>query len=905
MTGQYVFCFSCEGAEGDASMKELLGGKGANLAEMAKLLLPVPAGFTISTEACLAYFRAGGQFSKTLYDEVEKGLATIEQQMGAKFGGRDRPLLLSCRSGARRSMPGILESVLNLGLCSRTLPGLIEQFDDPWFVYDCYRRLITMYADVVLEKAAGIVPQEGLGIRDRLERILQGELQTQRRPTVAELEAPTLRRLCDRYQEEVQRVLGRPFPDDAHQQLWGAIAAVFRSWYGPRAVEFRRIEGIPDDWGTACNVVAMVFGNLGMNSATGVAFTRNKTTGEPVFQGEWLPRAQGEDVVSGSTNPYPLNAASRTRNDQDRPTLEDFLPQCYRQLCEIRDKLERHYRDMQDIEFTIQGGKLWMLQCRNGKRTARAALQICMDMHQEGLIDTGTAVMRLSPQQIVELTHPRLNPEAVKQARLIAVGLPASPAGAAGQLVFTAAEAVAWAKAGRRTILARTETNPEDIAGMWASSGILTRVGGVTSHAALVAGSWSKSCIVGADALRIDAAAKTMTAGDRVYREGDWISLDGIHGHVYEGELDLIQEAEPDRLRPFLELADRCRTLGVRANADTPAEAQQARDQGAGGIGLLRLEHIFYGPGAAEPLRLLRKLIVCPTGGQRQETLDVLFGHFKQAVKATLAVMRGLPVTVRLMDPPLHEFVPRDLDEQQELARSLGVPGSEFRDRCAALHETNPMMGHRGVRLGITHPEITQMQVRAILEAAAELQRDSIDARPELMVPLTCDSAELAATRRLFEQVRQEVESRFSATIACPLGTMIETPRACLLADQMAVEAEFFSIGSNDLTQMCFAFSRDDSSRFLPAYMDQRILRADPFQTLDQQGVGQLVQMAVRKARDTRPDLKVGICGNQGSDPASIGFCFRCGLDYVSCLPNQVKQARLAAAQASLTGPEQ
>jgi pyruvate,orthophosphate dikinase len=904
MTVQYVFCFSSAGAAGDASKKALLGGKGANLAKMAELLLPVPAGFTISTEACLAYFRAGGQFPKSLPDEVEQGLAAIERQMGAKFGDRDRPLLLSCRSGARQSMPGILETVLNLGVCSHTLPGLIEQFDDPWFVYDCYRRLITMYADVVLEKAAGIVPQEGLGIRDRLERILQAELQARHRTTVADLEAATLRHLCDRYQEEVQRVLGRPFPDDAHQQLWGAIGAVFRSWHGARAVEFRRIEGIPDDWGTACNIVAMVFGNLGAKSATGVAFTRNKTTGDPVFQGEWLPRAQGEDVVNGSAHPCPLNAASRNPNDQDLPTLEDFLPQCYRQLCDIREKLERHYRDMLDIEFTIQEGTLWMLQCRVGRRTARAALQICTDMHEEGLIDARTSVTRLSPRQIVELTHPRLNPEALERARLIAIGLPASPAGAAGQLVFTAAEAVAWAKAGRRTILARTETNPEDIAGMWAAAGILTRVGGVTSHAALVAGSWSKCCIVGAKALKIDAVAKTMTVDERVYREGDWISLDGTNGHIYEGELGLIREQEPARLRPFLDLADRYRELGVRANADTPAEAQQARDQGAEGIGLLRLEHVFYGPGAAEPLRLLRKLIVCPTGEQRDKTLHELFYHLKPAVQATLAVMSGWPVTIRLLDPPLHEFAPRELDEQQELAASLGLAGSEFRDRCAALRETNPMMGHRGVRLGITQPQITRMQVRAILEAAAELRRDGVDARPELMVPVTCDPAEIAAVRAWFEHVRRDVENSFAAKITCPLGTMIETPRACLLADKMAAQAEFFSIGSNDLTQMCFAFSRDDSSRFLPAYLEQSILAADPFQTLDQHGVGQLVQMAVRKGRQARPELKVGICGNHGGDPASIACCHQLGLDYVSCLPNQVLPARLAAAQAPLTGRE-
>lgn len=905
---KYVYFFGPEGTEGSADMRDLLGGKGANLAEMARepLKLPVPAGFTISTEYCNVYLQGGRVFTDELKEQVAEALAKVEACMGMKYGDPKNPLLVSCRSGARRSMPGMMETVLNVGLCSKTIPGMIEKTGNPRFVYDAYRRLIMMYSDVVMEKAEDIEPPDGKGIRVQLEKLMHDLKQAKGYTSDTDLTAEDLKQLCEQFKEKVKEVLGREFPDDPMEQLWGGIGAVFKSWNGKRAVSYRRIEGIPDDWGTAVNVQAMVFGNMGNTSATGVAFTRNPATGENKFYGEWLVNAQGEDVVAGIRTPNPLNEDTKNEQNKHLPSLETEMPELYRQLCDIRTRLENHYRDMQDIEFTIQEGRLYMLQCRVGKRTGTAALNMAMDMLAEKgsdgkpFIDEATAVMRVEPAQLDELLHPIVDPADEKNHQPIATGLPAGPGGAVGQIVFTSQDAVEWTRQGKSVILVREETNPEDVEGMRAAKGILTARGGMTSHAALVARGWGKCCIVGAGELKIDLATKTFTVQGKAYREGDVLTLNGTRGRVYAGALKMIDATENPRLAAFMKLVDKFRKLGVRTNADTPQDAKVARDFGAEGIGLFRTEHMFYGEGSDEPLFVLRKMILSTTPEERKKAVDELFPYVKRDVKGTLEAMDGLPVTIRLLDPPLHEFVPKDPAAQAELAKALGISVEEVQKRGESLHEANPMMGHRGVRLGITYPEITEMQVRAILEAAAELKEAGKNPRPELMVPVTCDVAELDVTKVIFDQVKAQVEEQFGVTLECPYGTMIEIPRACLLADQMARTAEFFSFGTNDLTQMGFGFSRDDIGGFLPDYLKRKILKADPFQTIDQEGIGQLIRMAVEKGRATRKDLKIGICGEQGGDPASVEFCYKTGLNYVSCSPFRVPIARLAAAQAAI-----
>ncbi len=900
MADKYVYFFGPKGTEGTAEMRELLGGKGANLAEMANLGLPVPAGFTITTEVCTYFMNHDGQYPEGLKEQVEEALKKTEEAMGMKFGDSENPLLVSCRSGARQSMPGMMETVLNVGLCSATIPGLIKKTGNERFVYDAYRRLITMYSDVVMEKAEGIEPEEGKGIRQQLEKLMDEMKEAKGYTSDTDLTADDLKELCEQYKAKVQEVLGKPFPDDAFEQLWGGIGAVFKSWNGKRAVAYRRIEGIPDDWGTATNVQSMVFGNMGENSATGVAFSRNPATGENKFYGEWLVNAQGEDVVAGIRTPNPLNEETKNEQNKHLPSLETEMPELYKQLVEIRDKLEKHYRDMQDIEFTIQEGTLWMLQCRNGKRTGTAALNMAMDMLDEGLIDEKIAVTRVSPNQLDELLHPLVDPNAEKSAEVLCEGLPAGPGGAVGEIVFTSDDAKAAAKAGRKVILVREETNPEDVEGMRAAVGILTQRGGMTSHAALVARGWGKCCIVGAGALKIDVAAKTMTVGDVTLKEGDVITLNGTKGKVYKGELPLIDATENPRFQKFMAMADKFRKLGVRTNADTPADAKVARDFGAEGIGLFRTEHMFYGEGSDEPLFALRKMILSSSDEERQQAIDELAVFVKRDIKGTLEAMDGLPVTIRLLDPPLHEFVPQDPSVQAELAKALGITVDEVNKRGKELHEVNPMMGHRGVRLGITYPAVTEMQIRAILEAAAELKAEGKDPHPEIMVPVTCDVNELDVVKKIVDRVSAEVEQKSGQKVDFLYGTMIEIPRACLLADRMAKTAQFFSFGTNDLTQMTFGFSRDDVGGFLPDYIENGILAADPFQTIDQDGVGQLIKMAVEKGRGTRGDLKIGICGEQGGEPASVEFCFKAGLNYVSCSPYRVPVARLAAAQASI-----
>jgi pyruvate,orthophosphate dikinase len=881
-------------------MGNTLGGKGANLAEMAKLQLPVPAGFTIITEFCTVYLQEGNRFPESLKTEVIEALKKTEAAMGMKYGDPSDPLLMSCRSGARKSMPGMMETVLNVGLCSATIPGLIKKTGNERFAYDAYRRLIMMYSDVVMEKAEGLEPAEGKGIRHQLEHLMADMKKAKGVEADTALTADDLKKLCEQFKAKVKEVLGKPFPDEPMEQLWGAIGAVFKSWNGKRAISYRKIEGIPHEWGTACNVQSMVFGNMGESSATGVAFSRNPATGENKFYGEWLVNAQGEDVVAGIRTPNPLNES--TKNDQNKhlESLETAMPGLYKELYDIRTRLEQHYKDMQDIEFTIQEGKLYMLQCRNGKRTGTAALNMAMDMLSEKLIDERTAVTRVAPAQLDELLHPIVDPAAEKKAEAFVSGLPAGPGGARGQIVFTSADAVAWAKQGKQVILVRDETNPEDVEGMRAAQGILTARGGMTSHAALVARGWGKCCIVGAGAIKLNMAAKTMTAGKVTLKEGDTITLNGTRGRAYQGALGMMDASENPRFQEFMKIVDTFRTMGVRTNADTPEDAKVARGFGAEGIGLFRTEHMFYGAGSDDALFVLRKMILSSTPEERKQAVDELFPFVKKDIKATLEAMDGLPVTIRLLDPPLHEFVPQGAEKQAELAKALGISADDVRKRGEALHESNPMMGHRGVRLGITYPEVTEMQIRAIFESAAELKKAGKDAKPELMVPVTCDVKELDVTKVIFDRVQAEVEKATGVKVDCLYGTMIEIPRACLLADEMAKTAKFFSFGTNDLTQMSFGFSRDDIGGFLPDYLEKSVLKADPFQTIDQDGVGQLIQMAVAKGRTTRSDLKIGICGEQGGDPASVAFCFKAGLNYVSCSPYRVPIARLAAAQAAL-----
>ncbi len=902
---KYVYSFGGKTAEGRAEDKNLLGGKGANLAEMCHLGIPVPAGFTITTEVCTAYYKNNRKYPKELTKQVDAALARVEKIMGMKFGDADNPLLLSVRSGARRSMPGMMETVLNVGLCSKTIPGMIAKTGNPRFVYDAYRRLIMMYSDVVMEKAAGIEPAEGKGIRKQLDDMLHQVKESRGYKSDADLNEQELKDLCDRFKTKVKEVLGEEFPDDAREQLWGGIGAVFASWNGKRAISYRRIEGIPDEWGTAVNVQAMVFGNMGDSSATGVAFTRNPANGDNHFYGEWLVNAQGEDVVAGIRTPNPLNEATKSEQNKHLPSLETAMPAVYRELDAIRTKLEKHYRDMQDIEFTIQEGRLWMLQCRVGKRTGTAALNMAMDMVAEKLITKSEAVMRVAPAQLDELLHPIVDPAAEKSAVVLAKGLPAGPGGATGQIVFTAGEAVAWAKEGRKVILVREETNPEDVEGMRAAVGILTSRGGMTSHAALVARGWGKCCIVGAGAISVDVGRKVMKVDGREFKEGDRVTLNGTRGYVYQDALAMIDSTENPRFLEFMKIVDGFRRLKVRTNADTPDDAAKARSFGAEGIGLFRTEHMFYGQNSEEPLFRLRKMIISHDEKERRAALEELFPYVKKDIKATLEVMDGLPVTIRLLDPPLHEFVPKRQDEREKLARALGISLHELNERAEDLHESNPMMGHRGVRLGITYPEITEMQVRAIFEATVELVRDGKKIFPEIMVPVVGIRQELDDQKAIVDRIHAEVCAKYGVKrIDYMYGTMIEIPRAALTASKIAETAEFFSYGTNDLTQMGFGFSRDDIGGFVPAYVEKRILPADPFNILDQEGIGELVEIGIKRGRATRPRLKVGICGEHGGEPSSVEFCHRVGMDYVSCSPFRVPIARLAAAQAAIRESE-
>ena len=895
-----VYRFGGKTAEGDGHMRELLGGKGANLAEMSKLGMPVPAGFTITTECCAEYYSLGEGYSEELKRDVAEAMKATEAIMGKKFGDPSDPLLVSCRSGARSSMPGMMDTILNIGLCSATLPGMIQKTGNPRFVYDAYRRLIMMYSDVVMEKAEGIEPEDGQGIRQKLDRMMMELKESKGYNSDTEITAEELKDLCDKFKVKVKEVLGVEFPDTAEAQLWGSIGGVFKSWNGKRAIAYRRIEKIPDDWGTAVNVQSMVFGNMGETSATGVAFSRNPANGDNKFYGEWLINAQGEDVVAGIRTPNPLNEATKTEKNKDLKSLETAMPEVYKELDDIRVRLEQHFQDMQDIEFTIQEGHLWMLQCRIGKRTGLAALQMAMDMVDEKMIDEKTAVMRISPAQLDEILHPILDPASEKKAARLAIGLPASPGGAVGQIVFTSEAAMEYAKLKKPAILLREETSPEDIEGMRAAAGILTMRGGMTSHAALVARGWGKCCIVGCESMKINFADKTVSFGDKVFKEGDWLSLNGSKGLVYGEKIDTMDASENPLFVKFMATVDKFRKIGVRTNADTPEDAQKAMNFGAEGIGLFRIEHMFYGKHSEVPLSKLRKMILCDTDEERKKALKELEPYIKAAVKSTLNIMDGKPVVFRLLDPPLHEFVPKSEEKKFELAKDLGVTVEEIEKRGEALHEVNPMMGHRGVRLHVTYPLIAETQYRAIFTATAELLREGLNPHPEIMIPVTISARELSFQRAICDRVKAEVECTTGQFILYKFGTMIEIPRAALTSDRMARAAEFFSFGTNDLTQMTLGFSRDDVGTFMGDYLGNKILDADPFQTIDTKSVGKLVELGIQGGRSKRPDLKCGVCGEHGGDPDSIRFFNKIGVDYVSCSPFRVPIARLAAAQAAI-----
>jgi len=908
--GKYIYFFGGGKADGNESMKNLLGGKGANLAEMAghpKLRLPVPPGFTVTTDVCTYYYNNKKTYPKTIKLQVDDAMSRMEKLTGKKFGDEKNPLLVSIRSGARRSMPGMMETVLNVGLNDKTIKGVIAQSGDERFAYDAYRRLIMMYADVVMEKGGGIEVKGGKGIRKMLDEKLEHIKHKQGYTSDTELTVEELKALVKDYKATVKKVLGSDFPDDPWQQMWGGIGAVFSSWNGKRAVEYRRIEKIPDEWGTAVNVQAMVFGNMGNDSCTGVAFTRNPGSGENKFYGEYLVNAQGEDVVAGTRTPAPVNQYSMNDQSKHYTSLEKLMPVLYKELYSYQKRLEQHYKDMQDIEFTIEKGKLYMLQCRVGKRNGVAAVRMATEMHAEKLIDAKTAIMRVAPNQLVELLLPMLDPKVELVTKPIAKGLPAGPGGAKGRVVFTSHEAVEWAAKGEKVILVREETSPEDVDGMHKSQAILTTKGGMTSHAALVARGWGKCCIVGCGDIEIHSESKTFKAKDgTVIHEGDWLSLNGTKGLVYEGSMALV-DIDLDKNQSYknlMKLVDKFKVMGVRTNAETPEDAAQGLKFGAEGIGLFRTEHMFYGEGSEQPLFLLRKMIVSKTEAERRVALNELYKYVKKDIKDTMIAMKGNPVTVRLLDPPLHEFVPHDIDKLQHLSKELNISMSILKRRVLALHENNPMLGHRGVRLGISYPEITEMQVRAILEATAELLKKGKKAFPEIMVPVTCTVNELSHQKKIVDEVYKEVCAKMKMKkIPYLYGTMIETPRAAIRAELMAHVADFFSYGTNDLTQMSFGFSRDDIGGFLPKYLDLKILPYDPFQTIDQDGVGELVRDGVERGRKAKPSLKVGICGEHGGDPDSVVFFHRLGLNYVSCSPFRVPIARLAAAQAALNYP--
>ncbi len=883
---KWVYKFGGGTAEGSAEMKNLLGGKGANLAEMARLGIPVPPGFTITTEMCKQYYESGNKFPPELEKQVKEGIEHIEKIMGSKFGDPENPLLVSVRSGAPISMPGMMDTVLNLGLNDETVKGLAKKTGNERFAWDSYRRFVQMYGDVVL----GLKPESKEEI-DPFEEIIDRLKEQKGYKWDTDLTVEDLKTLVQEFKRLIKERKGVEFPQDPWEQLWGAIRAVFESWNNERAITYRKLNKIPDDLGTAVNVQAMVFGNMGEDSATGVAFTRDPATGEKIFYGEYLVNAQGEDVVAGIRTPQPINKATKTSPDQK--TLEEVMPEAYKQLEEIRDRLEKHYKDMQDIEFTIQQGRLWMLQTRVGKRTAKAAVKMAVDMVKEGLIDKKTAIMRVTPDQLDQLLHPMFDPKAEK--KVIAKGLPASPGAATGRVVFHADDAEEWAKRGEKVILVRLETSPEDVGGMHAAEGILTARGGMTSHAAVVARGMGKTAVVGCGALNVDYAKKQFTVGDIVVKEGDWISIDGSTGEVMLGQVPTVEPQMTGEFAELMQWVDEIRKLGVRTNADTPHDAQVARNFGAEGIGLCRTEHMFF---EGERIKAMREMILAEDEEGRRKALDKILPYQKEDFLGIFKVMEGLPVTIRLLDPPLHEFLPQEEEAQREVADELGVPVEKVKERVESLHELNPMLGHRGCRLGIAYPEITEMQTRAIFEAACELTKQGVKVLPEVMVPLVGTVEEFQNQKEVIDRVAKEVMDKYGVEVEYLVGTMIEVPRAALTADKIASEAQFFSFGTNDLTQMTFGYSRDDVGKFLPMYIEKKILKEDPFQVLDQEGVGQLVKMGVERGRSTRPELKVGICGEHGGEPKSVKFCHRVGMNYVSCSPFRVPIARLAAAQA-------
>ena len=897
---KYVYTFGGKTAEGNASMKNELGGKGANLAEMCLLKLPVPAGLTITTECCTAYYENNCQLPAGLMDEVHAGMKNMENIMGMKYGDPENPLLVSCRSGARKSMPGMMDTVLNIGLCSKTIPGLIKKTNNPRFVYDSYRRLIMMYADVVMEKAEGIEPADGKSIRKQLDDMLDAFKEAKGYKSDTEIKAEELQQLAEDFKVRIKEVLGTEFPDDAEAQLEGGIKAVFKSWNGKKAISYRRIEGIPDDWGTAVNVQTMVFGNMGEGSATGVAFTRNPATGDNQFYGEWLINAQGEDVVAGIRTPNPLNDDTKNEQNKHMKSMQELMPETYKELCEVRRILEENYHDMLDIEFTIQDGKLYMLQCRVGKRTGIAALTMALDMLHEGLIDEKEVVMRVAPAQMDELLHPILDAADEKKHTVIAKGLPAGPGGAVGIIALDSEKSKEYTAKKIKNILVREETNPEDVEGMRSADGILTARGGMTSHAALVARGWGKCCIVGCDAVKINMEERTVTIAGKKFNEGDILALNGASGYVYGEAVGMIDSSENPRFQEFMALVAKYQGMGVRTNADTPEDTQNAVNFGAEGIGLFRIEHMFYGKNGATPLDILRNMILSSNKEERLAALNELEPHIKEAAKSTLKILNHKPLTFRLMDPPLHEFVPQTEEKQRAKAAERGITFEEIKKRIDALHEVNPMMGLRGARLGIVYPEISEIQFRALFTATAELMVEGYDPHLEIMVPLTIDVKELKHQKAIADKIQAEVEAKFGVKISYLYGTMIEIPRATLMADEIAEVAQFFSFGTNDLTQMTLGFSRDDVNEIIHTYIDQKIIAADPFKTLDQQGVGQLVKLGVERGRSTRPGMKCGVCGEHGGDPDSVRFFYKAGMTYVSCSPFRVPVARLAAAQAAI-----
>jgi pyruvate,orthophosphate dikinase len=896
---KYVYFFGDGKADGNAAMKNLLGGKGANIAEMVKLGMPVPPGFTITTEACNEFYKRKRTYPPGVKKQVMVNLARVEKLMKQKFGDPENPLLFSVRSGARASMPGMMETVLNIGLTSKTIPTLIKKTGNPRFVYDAYRRLIAMYSDVVMEKSAGFEPEEGRGIRAQLEGLINKVKARKGYETDLDLTADDWKSLTVEFKKTVKKVLGKPFPDDPMKQLWGAIDAVFLSWFGKRAVSYRRIEKLPDDWGTAVNVQTMVFGNMGDDCATGVAFTRNPATGDNDFYGEWLINAQGEDVVAGIRTPFAINSVSKVATNRHLPTLQETMPGLYKQLDGFRRKLDKHYRDMQDIEFTIQHGVLYMLQTRVGKRNGPAAIKMAVDMVKEGLISKETAVARVKPEQVEELLHPMIDVKMEKTAKKIGTGLPAGPGGGVGQIVLTADKAEELGSKGEKVILVREETSPEDVHGMKPAQAILTSKGGMTSHAALVARGWGKCCIVGCgDIGHIDLKKRTVQFGGKVLKEGDWISMNGTRGVIYEGRLPLVAtgpEKNPSykKLMPW---ADQIRRLKVRTNADTPEDAKTAIALGAEGIGLTRTEHMFFG----ERIWAVREMIMADDAGGREKALAKLLPMQRRDFYGIFKAMRGRPVTIRLLDPPLHEFVPHEKATQKEMATRLGVSVKAVAAKADFLSEFNPMLGHRGCRLGITHPEITAMQARAIFEAVVKCRKEKIKVSPEIMVPLVGTPEEFDDQKTIIDRVAQEVMKKTKVKFKYMVGTMIEVPRAALAAGEIAQEAEFFSFGTNDMTQMTFGYSRDDAGTFLPDYVQRKILPDDPFQVIDETGVGELMKLGVERGRATRKNLKIGICGEHGGEPGSVAFCHRIGLDYVSCSPFRVPIARIAAAHVAL-----